>query len=82
MDRKGCLINTNPLNGELAAIKPPGREIKMGYRDIAKELDRLAEEYKRVWKIADAEKKQTGWISRATEDILVSIENQLVALVA
>lgn len=54
----------------------------MGYRDIAKELDRLAEEYKRVWKIADAEKKQTGWISRATEDILVSIENQLVALVA
>lgn len=66
----------------MGGAKPPGREIKMGYRDIAKELDRLAEEYKRVWKIADKEKQETGYVTRSTEDILICIEAQLVALVA
>lgn len=53
-----------------------------GYRDLAKELEALAEEYKRVWRIADAEKHETGRVSRSTEDILICIEAQLEAIVA
>lgn len=53
-----------------------------GYRDIEKELNTLAEEYKRVWKIADQEKREIGYVTRSTEDILICIEAQLVALVA
>ena len=53
-----------------------------GYRDLAKELEALADEYKRVWRIADVEKHETGRVSRSTEDILICIEAQLEAIVA
>ena len=53
-----------------------------GYRNLAKELEALAEEYKRVWRIADAEKHEAGRVSRSTEDILICIEAQLEAIVA
>lgn len=52
------------------------------YKDLAKELEKLADEHKEVWRIADEEKRETGRVSRSTEDILICIEAQLEAIVA
>ena len=45
-----------------------------------KAMKNLAEEYIRVWDIADAEKKQTGKVSEETENVLIAIENEIAML--
>lgn len=55
-----------------------GKEESMSAYDKA--LKALAEEYERVWDIADAEKKQTGKVSEETENALIAIENEMAML--
>ena len=46
--------------------------------DIA--LENLANEYKRVWKIAEREEKATGMVSEETDNLLIAIETELEML--
>lgn len=43
-------------------------------------MENLEKQYLETWKKADEEKKQTGKVSKATERILIQIENEMEML--
>lgn len=55
-------------------VRPPGQRTRGGHEMTFKEL---AKRYEETWRKADAEKKATGKVSRATTRELIRLEKEL-----